>query len=161
MKQLSDMPDDSRVWIYQCNRELNDTEIAQIKEEATKFGDEWTSHGAQMDAAIELLHSRFLIIAANEAKAAASGCGIDKSVRFVKEIGEKFGVDFFNRTTVVYFVEGQITSDPLNAFWAKRKAGIIDGDTLLFDNTIKTSKELKYKWVKTFEKSWHQEMWAR
>jgi hypothetical protein len=62
---------------------------------------------------------------------------------------------------VVYFEGNEIIHSPLNVFWAKRKAGVITGDTMLFDNTIKTVKELKTKWVKPFEKSWHQEMWAR
>ncbi len=161
MKQLSEMPDNARVWIYQANRALTEDEKSDILKSAQIFTDEWTSHGAQMDASVEVLHSLFLIIAADEAKALASGCGIDKSVKFVKDSGEKIGVDFFTRTTVIYFEGNEIMQSPLNVFWAKRKAGVITSATMLFDNTIKTVQELKTKWVKPFEKSWHQEMWAR
>lgn len=155
------MPDTTRVWIYQANRKITPEEKEQIETDAAGFGREWTSHDQAMDAAIELLHDRFLIIAANEDQAKASGCGIDKSVNFVKSISEKTGIDFFTRTLVLYMDKDEVMEEPLHSFWARRKAGLIHDHTLLFDNTVRTAGELKRKWLVPFSESWHQEMWVR
>jgi hypothetical protein len=43
----------------------------------------------------------------DERKAGVSGCSTDSSVRFIKSLGEKYKVDFFNRTNLAFVVKGQ------------------------------------------------------
>ncbi len=161
MKSINEMPGQSRIWIYPTERPITAEETQFISESAAVFVNEWTSHGKSMDASIELLHGHFLVIAADEAKAIASGCGIDKTVHFVQSIGKHLTIDFFKRT-LVHFINGEeMQCDPLHVFWAKRKAGVVSGTTLLFDNSIRTATELSSKWLVPFEQTWHQEMWAR
>ena len=38
----------------------------------------------------------------------ASGCSIDSSVRFIKELGKELQVDFFNRLSVLIEKEGEL-----------------------------------------------------
>ena len=161
MNDIFEMPDDARTWIYQADRILSNAEVDEITRSATQFVASWTSHGATMDAFIRIFHNRFLIIAADEKKALASGCGIDKSVRFVKDTGEKYGVEFFNRNLVAYRQEGEIKQSPLHVFWAMKKAGIIDNETIVFDHTVKNIGELRDKWEAPFSSTWHNEMWLR
>lgn len=161
MKEIFKMPDTARVWIYVADRLLNEGEEAAIRREAQQFIDQWSSHGTQMDASAELLHHRILVIAADEEKALASGCGIDKSVKFVQQLGASFGIDFFKRTIVLYRKEGEIEESALNVFWAMRKAGLVSDETIIFDNTVKNIGELRSAWEVPFSKSWHNEMWLR
>jgi len=162
MKKLQDMSDDSRVWIYQANRVLTPEEVEYILTLSDEFIRTWDSHGKIMDAAIEVFHNRILILAANEAQAQASGCGIDKSVRFIRTLGEQLQVDFFQRTQVLYRdADGHLNEKPIHEFWAMRKAGMIDDDTIVIDNTIQTVGQWRAAWEVPFGQSWHQEMWAR
>ncbi len=162
MTPLYEMRDEARIWIYQSNRFLTQEEVAIIKQQGKEFVTQWQSHGAAMDASIDVLHNRLIILAADEDQAMASGCGIDESVQFIKKLGQQLHLDFFQRTQVLFRSEqDELNEKPLHEFWAMRKAGIINDNTRILDNTIKTVGQLKSAWEKPFIESWHQEMWAR
>ncbi|OUW72803.1 MAG: ABC transporter ATPase, partial [Flavobacteriaceae bacterium TMED204] len=42
------LPDTARVWIYPANRSFSEDEIAEIKEKAEVFLEQWTAHGAHL-----------------------------------------------------------------------------------------------------------------
>jgi len=161
MKIFSEMPDDARVWIYQANRNLSVGENSQIVDSVSAFIDDWTSHGKSMDASFEILMNRLVVIAVDEKQAMASGCGIDKSVNFMKSLGADMGIDFFVRTQVLYIVGGKIMESPLHVFWASKKAGNILDDTIVIDTTVKNLGELRSRLEVPFKDSWHAEMWHR
>ncbi len=161
MKKLNELSGESRIWIYQCERALTADEESFVDSQISTFIDDWSSHGQKMDASAELFHHRFLVIAADEKQAMASGCGIDKSVNFVKTIGQELNLDFFKRTQIVYLEENELKDIELNLFWAKRKAGLVLDSTIVFDNTIRKVSELKNKWEVPFSESWHAEMWLK
>lgn len=156
------MNENARVWLYQANRFLSNDEVNTIESKGRVFVDSWNSHGALMDASIEVRYNRVIVVAADEEQAKASGCGIDKSVRFIQELGSQLGIDFFQRTQVLYKTnETEIADKPIHEFWAMRKAGIITESTIVIDNTIKTVGDLKTVWEIPFNESWHNEMWVR
>lgn len=113
-----------------------------------------------MEASIEVFHHLFLVVAADESKALASGCGIDTSVRFVKDLGKSIGVDFFDRRMVAFGELGAIQLSPMNEFWAMRKSGMVQSDTPVFDNLVKTVAQFGMNWHVPFQESWYQEAWA-
>jgi hypothetical protein len=161
MKVLSEMPDDARVWIYQANRNLSVVENAQIRDSVAGFLDEWTSHGKSMDASFEILMNRLVVIAVDEKQALASGCGIDKSVNYMKSLGAEMNIDFFVRTQVLYKVGEEVMEMPLHVFWASKKAGKILDETIVIDTTVKNLGEVRSKLEVPFKDSWHAEMWHR
>ena len=161
MKSMIDMPAEARVWLYQANRVLTDPEISHLTEEIMAFMGDWSSHGAKMDASFEILFSRVIIVAADEGRAAASGCGIDKSVRFIQSLGEKMNIDFFTRTQVLYFQDDEVKDAALHHFWGLRKALIINDNTVVVDTTVRTVGELRKSLKRPFGGSWHAEMWGR
>ena len=95
----------SRVWIYQSSRMFLLSEALEIEELLNKFSSEWRSHGAEVDAYANLFFGQFIILMADERRAGVSGCSTDASVRFIKDLGEKFQVDFFNRTNLAFVVK--------------------------------------------------------
>ncbi|MBI1266967.1 MAG: ABC transporter ATPase [Cryomorphaceae bacterium] len=156
---MNSLPDDARIWIYQSNRELITDEVAQIQELLTRFTGGWKAHGQPLQAASSILYNRFIVLSVNEETAPASGCSIDDSVRVMKEIGEKYGLDLFNRMLVCYMNGQSVVCDPIHDFWAKRKGGVVTDETLVFDTTVQTLGALKHNFLVTFKKSWHSEMW--
>jgi hypothetical protein len=83
-----------------------------------------------------------------------SGCSTDSSVRFVKELGEKFGVDFFNRTTLAFFAKNKIQLLPMNQLHYAIENRFIDQETLYFNNLVQTKEELERDWIIPVKNSW-------
>jgi hypothetical protein len=94
------LPDSSRVWVYAASRPLTGDDKVIAENLLNRFISQWATHGSAMTAGACVLFDRFLVIAADEQKMAASGCSIDSSVRVIKEIGQTISVDFFDRLNV-------------------------------------------------------------
>ena len=145
---------DSRVWVYQSNRLLSIAEALEAEDLIKEFCKEWTSHGADVDAYGNLFFGQFLVLMADETRAGVSGCSTDSSVRFIKQLGEKFGVDFFNRTNLAFIVKEKIQLLPMSQLTYAGQNFFIDGDTLYFNNLVQTKKELEEKWIIPIKDSW-------
>ena len=76
----------SRVWIYQSDRKLTADEVVQIQMNLDNFTRSWTAHNNQLKAKAEIRYNRFLVLIVDESQAGASGCSIDKSVNFMKQL---------------------------------------------------------------------------
>lgn len=91
----------SKVWIYTADRDLTAQDLNEIDAAMNLFLPEWAAHGNALFGGYAVERNRFLILVVDEVQATASGCSIDTSVRFIKELGAKIGVDFFNRMNMV------------------------------------------------------------
>ena len=111
---IEQMPDHSRVWVYQANRPFSASEIQAIENYLTPALTQWAAHGAGLNASFEIRFHQVIVIAVDETINAASGCSIDASTRWFKEMGSALGIDFFDRSTAI--VEGdEVTLLPLTA----------------------------------------------
>src|SRR5690606_32223120 len=109
-----------------------------IKELTAAFLSTWNAHGAELDAAYLLKYNTFLVLFVNEEQAGASGCSIDKSMQFVLSLENKYGVEFTNRLKLAYIVDDKIVIEPMSDFTAKISSGIIDENTIVFNNLVQT-----------------------
>ena len=148
--------DSSRVWIYQSSRLFTLSEALEIEDLLNNFTAEWRSHGADVEAYGNLFFGQFVVLMADETKAGVSGCSTDSSVRFVKHLGERFGVDFFNRTNLAFVVKEKVQVLPVNQLTYAVQNGFINGDTLYFNNLVQTKKELEESWIVPVKQSWLQ-----
>src|SRR5215207_10368037 len=148
-KQL--LPDsfdkNSRVWVYQSSRLFSLSEALEIETLLNRFCSGWHSHGADVEAYCNLFFGQFVVLMADERKAGVSGCSTDSSVRFIKDLGEKFGVDFFNRTNLAFVVKEKIQLLPMSQLSYAAQNFFIDGNTLYFNNLVQTKKELEENWI--------------
>ena len=144
----------SKVWVYQSSRLFSLSESLDIEALLNKFSAEWRSHGAEVDAYCNLFFGQFVILMADETKAGVSGCSTDSSVRFIKDLGQKFGVDFFNRTSLSFFLKDKIQQLPLSQLQYAFENGFIDGNTLYFNNLVQTKEELENNWIIPVRNSW-------
>ena len=111
---IEQMPDHSRVWVYQANRPFSASEIQAIENYLTPALTQWAAHGAGLNASFEIRFHQVIVIAVDETVNTASGCSIDASTRWFKEMGSALGIDFFDRSTAI--VEGdEVTLLPLTA----------------------------------------------
>lgn len=159
MLTYNDMPLHSRVWIYQSNREIKDLEVNEIRRKAAMFLMEWTSHGNVMKATIDVLYNRFLVVAVDETAASASGCGIDKSVKFMQQLEQDYGLNLFDRMLVSYRGNDSIIqTTKLYTFEQMMEKGELNADTIVFNNLIATKEDMQTKWEVPVKKSWHARM---
>ncbi|MEY2941925.1 MAG: hypothetical protein RJA67_1612 [Bacteroidota bacterium] len=111
---IEQMPDHSRVWVYQANRPFSASETQAIENYLTPALTQWAAHGAGLNASFEIRFQQVIVIAVDETINAASGCSIDASTRWFKEMGAELNIDFFDRSTAV--VDGdELTLLPLTA----------------------------------------------
>ena len=111
---IEQMPDHSRVWVYQANRPFSASETQAIENYLAPALTQWAAHGAGLNASFEIRFQQVIVIAVDETVNAASGCSIDASTRWFKEMGAELGIDFFDRSTAV--VDGDVvTLIPLTA----------------------------------------------
>ena len=151
---FENMPGNARAWIYQADRQLTQPEGGLINERAKDFIDSWAAHGAPLRASFKVLHSQFLVILVDEKLNPVSGCSIDESVRFVQELENKMGVDFFDRTKVAFILEDEVFLESLDDLRNKVAEGAIQKDTLTFNVLAQCKKDLEDAWLVPAEQTW-------
>ena len=144
----------SRVWVYQSSRLFTLYEALAIESLLNKFSSEWRTHGEEVYAYCNLFFGQFVVLMADETHANVSGCSTDSSVRFVKELGEKFKVDFFNRTNLAFVINNKIQLLPMNQLQYALDNYFINADTLYFHNLVQTKEQLENNWIIPVKKSW-------
>ncbi len=153
-RDLIALPDSSRVWIYQSSEPIKPEHSDDIKKALYDFTMNWKSHSASVESYAHLFHNRFLVFVADESSH-VSGCSIDSSVHLIKTIGEALEIDFFDRMHLAYLKEDVVHDIHISDIGAKINAGIIDKNTLIFDNMVKDKRSFIDDWVKPIEESWY------
>ena len=152
---LSDFSGQSRVWIYMSKSELNPEISSEINELASQFSSNWLSHGSRVRGFAKLLFNRFLIFSADAKSVSPSGCSIDASVHFTKDIEKRYQLDFFDRMQLARMDSGgKIRVSELRELPSLMDAGKVSGESLIFDNTVSSVDELLNSWLKPLHSSW-------
>jgi hypothetical protein len=152
------MPDNSRVWIYQSNRALNDFEVSEINKMAQHFVPGWDAHGEILASNISVYHNIFIVVTVDESVTRVSGCAIDKSVGFIKRIEQQLNIQLFDRMNIAFKLDQSIEICSLQEFQQLINEGKVNHQTLVFNNLVATKKDFESNWLTPLEKSWHQRM---
>ncbi len=133
---FDELPTSARVWIYQASRLLTISEQSTAAAYLQKATEQWAAHGSPLKSSFKIVQNRFVIIAADESFNVASGCSIDASTYWLKELGEHLRVDFFDRS-LVYQREDESLQDA-NPFGVKKliETGEIRPSTLLYTQQV-------------------------
>jgi hypothetical protein len=99
-----------------------------------------------MKASFRLPHDHFIILAADEHYAEASGCSIDDSVRTIRAASERTGLNFLDRTTVAFKKGESIDLVAINDLKSGLSEGKWNADTLVFNNLVPSAGQLS-EWV--------------
>lgn len=150
----SDFDDNSRVWIYQSSRIFTLGEAFEIEKMLADFVDTWQSHGTPVKGYANLFFGHFVVVMADETATGVSGCSTDSSVRIIKLIEQRFNVKMFDRLNLAFFVKDKVQLLPLSQLQYGLDNNFITPDTVYFDNTVLTKKELLTNWMLPIKKSW-------
>ena len=148
------MPDDSRIWIYQSNRDFNESEIGIINDKTTSFLDNWQAHGKDLECSYSIIDKRFIIIAVNEIFNPIGGCSIDFSLQLIKDISNTIGIDLLNRLVVNLKIDNRLESLSLGDLKNKIKDGDFSPETIIFNTAINSKSELLNNFEIDIKSSW-------
>lgn len=157
---IQQMPSDARVWVYQSNRQMADAEVDSIKKSGQLFLKDWAAHGANLKSSLDVLYNRFVVIAVDEQQALASGCSIDKSVRFIKDMEQQLNINFFDRMQVAYRDNNDIVACSISEFEKLASQKLVDGSTIVFNNMVTTKQEFDSQWEIPLKQSWQSRVLA-
>ena len=148
------LPEDSRVWIYQSNRNFTEPDIKIIENKTTLFLNNWKAHGNDLQASYLIIENRFLVIAVNERFNPIGGCSIDYSLQLVNDISSTINLDLLNRLNINYRSKNIIKSISLRDLKNRIKSRSFSPETIIFNTTVKTKKELLNDFEVKISSSW-------
>lgn len=154
---LADMPDHARLWVLGSAQELDESTRTHLLDRMDEFIATWNAHGHPVTGGRDLLHNRFLLIAADEEATGVSGCSIDSLYRVLKGVEREFGLTLLDSSLVYYRdVDGEIRSASRAEFRRLVEEGAVTPETQVFDNTVTTVGALRRgEWARPMKDSWH------
>jgi hypothetical protein len=148
------LPPQARIWIYQADREFSETEAAEIQEKINAFVTGWSAHGKQLHASGILLHNRFVVLGTDANVEAPSGCSIDSSVQFVRQLEADLHTSLFDRTHLAFKVGEGVEVHHLTEMPLLVASGKITAATPYFDNLVGEAAAIQDDWLKPAGNSW-------
>ncbi len=132
----------TRIWIYAADRLLSDNEVSHIEKALQDFCAQWMSHGRQVHARGYVLYQRFVVLEADDTNHSISGCAIDRSVRFLEQLGKQLHVNLLNRDLVFFEHNGVIESAPLDQVRRWVREGKLVAETYVFNASLTRAVDL-------------------
>ncbi len=161
--ELNDYPDDSRIWIFGAERDLDAAERNRLLAMVDDFLAGWAAHGAPLRATRRWVHDRFLIVCADARSTDPSGCSIDALVRVLAAAGTELGAGFLGNEAVWFReADGRIARSSRVGFRTRARSGEIGPQTVVFDNSITALGDLRAgRWEGPARDRWHRALLPR
>lgn len=153
-KPFDEMPGLSRLWIYQSTRKFTPQDRAEVERTLMHLCKSWTAHNNPLQTSFKIEFDQFILLAVDERTAGASGCSIDGSVRLLKELQQTLGVDFFDHSQVAFLEDGNIVLHPFTQLKTLFERGILNGDSVAFNNTLTSKADWEQQWCSPAKASW-------
>lgn len=148
------MPDDARIWSYQADRRFSPEEQAAIESDLVHLCQNWLAHGAPLKTSFRIDHNQFITLAVDERNLGASGCSIDGTVRLLKSIQQRLGMDFFDRESIAFLDGGNLKLYTLSRLKTLFMEGVLNGESVTFNNTLTRKAEWEKEWRVDVKNSW-------
>lgn len=148
------MPAHARVWVYKSARAFTHEQQQVIRGKGEEFTRSWAAHGASLDACVDVLLDHFVVVGVDEQQALASGCSIDKSVRFVQELEKGLAIDLTDRMVVLYEKDGSVRACRVPEVEGLLKRGELTADTTVFDDLVNTKADLDARFRAPLRETW-------
>jgi hypothetical protein len=141
------LPDYSRVWVYQAERRLNEQELVIVRQRLSRFCEGWNTHGNGMPTSFEVFDNQILVLAVDESGLGASGCSIDSSVKVLKELESLLGFNLTDQGKVsVRNTEGDLKVFPALGLKSKVQSGELTLEQEVINPLVRTKADLHQLW---------------
>ncbi|MCB9834255.1 MAG: hypothetical protein H6807_17460 [Planctomycetes bacterium] len=138
MHEIARFPAESYLRIYHAPRQLEPDEQARIERDLAEFLGRWSSHEAPVTGGFEVVHGRFVVVAADESRVALSGCAKDDLTGLMRGLGGELGVDLVHAPPICFREGDGIRSVSRADFGELAEQGLVNAGTKVFDLTLAT-----------------------
>ncbi len=157
-EEYKNFPENSKVWVYQSSRHLDEDDINFLKVRIDDFVSNWESHGSLLKADFDVLNNLFVVFFVDEQSDRMCGSAQDRMVRLMKDLEQELEVEFLNRMNLAYMKNNVATVFKMNDLGALYEKGELTDNTIVFNNTITTKKEFDSVWKTPLKDSWHMQL---
>lgn len=152
---FQEMPEQSRVWIYQSNRAFTKEEQSEITKKTIDFISQWEAHAEALHASFDIRYNRFLILVVDGSVHPPTGCSIDESVHFIQSLEKQYDIELLDKMNVVFKKDNSLIYRSLPEFKKLIKSKEITAETIVFNNLVVNKHELDNFWEVPLRESWH------
>ena len=154
---FNSMPDDARVWVFGASQPVHGAVAERLLSAVDRFIRGWLAHGQPVVGACDWRYDRFLIVAADEEATGVSGCSIDSLFRTLSGVEREQGITLLDSSFIWYRdSSGSVQGVSRPEFRSLIGAGVVDDDTIVFDNTVGSVGGLRESdWERPVQTSWH------
>jgi hypothetical protein len=143
----------NKVWTYLSSKELTDAEVVDLTRAGLAFVNQWTAHENKLKADFQIFKNRILVFTVDEDVHNASGCSIDKLLRFVKTAELEFGIQLLNRLLVAVDKGNKIAAIPSSKISDLLQSGELTQNSLVYNTAASNSDELA-TWQQELKDTW-------
>lgn len=143
----------NKVWTYIIDRALSDSQLQEMISMGNNFVSEWTAHENKLHASFEIFKRRIIIVKVDENVYSASGCSIDKLLRFIKTLETKFQIQLLNRLLVAYDKGNEIGVSHSSGIQKLLEEKTLDENSMIYNTSISSENELQ-NWKLELKNSW-------
>ncbi len=153
-RTIDTMPAHARVWIYKSAKAFTPEQREAILERGAAFTGGWATHGTALDACVDVLFDHLIVVAVDEQQAEASGCSIDKSVRFVLDLERELGLPLTDRMVVLYETDGAVKVCRVPEVEGLLRSGALLPGTMVLDDLVGTVAEVRARLRAPLRDTW-------
>ncbi len=142
-----------KVWTFVIGSPLTKQALEELTLAGRQFVNQWTAHENKLNATFEIFKERIVIITVDEASHGASGCSIDKLMRFIGQCEQDFNCELINRLNVVAEIEQHLFVCKASDIPKLLESGLLSSQTIIYNTSISTGDEL-LSWRQPLESTW-------
>jgi hypothetical protein len=149
---ISQLPDDSRIWIFGISPELDARKSARLLSLVDRFLDDWSAHQQPIVSGREIVEGSFLIIGVDQ-RSETSGCSIDRMFGLLRQLEQELEVAILNPDRIFCRdASGAVTAISRRDFSERGR-----GDTVVFDILAERIGRIRGgDWERPARDSWHK-----
>lgn len=152
---FNELPDNSKIWIYQSNRKFYPQELESIHNKIEEFLNQWSNNTLSLQASYQIKYNRFIVFAVDATDITLSTAAIDQSVTFIIELQNLYNIELLDKLNVCFKQGEHVQYKDLKSFQKLLKNKSVSPKTIVFNNLINTKEELENNWEIPITESWH------
>jgi len=153
MQEIATDSSQIQVWIYRSVKKLNQEQENEIAGMAGEFINQWAAHGNKLAADFDILYGHYLVFFVDKSVAEATGCSIDASVGFIREVESNYELGLLDRMQIGFLKGEEVEFHHFNELKTLLETGEIKEDDLVFNAMVTNKKEFDDEFLGSFSKS--------
>lgn len=114
---------------------------------------QWTAHENKLKASFSLVEGCVFLVEVDESVYGASGCSIDKLLRFIKGLEERYRVKLLDRFLIPIEEKGKFSVRSKEEILAGLRSGQFKEETVILNTAVSDSTE-QVNWKQSLKDSW-------